>query len=277
MKQCTSKAATAIVAAAMLSVIIFPRHVQAEETPLQLPIKVGDRIETRGIVTSKGTITEIGTGEHKGMYRVRGENRPPSDQGDWISPHGVQGYMFLLGPNDSVVGDVFADKGVRSSNDGNGGDRIASSKHQSIKEPAAASGVGVPAKRTPISEPQQKKVTSGAPSPELAKKMIQYLWEGMSDDYSKINADVSDVVIGKPRLWQQSAFSRDIGSGIPGVTKVYPVHAKWIKRTYSHSQIVIVEQEGVCNFYINAFNKWQCGLAESKDLKPLRSIDLLGK
>ena len=59
---------------------------------------------------------------------------------------------------------------------------------------------------------------------------------------------------------------------MPETTRVYPVHTRWSMRTYSSSGVIMVEQDGVHNFYVNAFGKWQCGMASSREVKPMQFI-----
>lgn len=128
------------------------------------------------------------------------------------------------------------------------------------------------AKREPIKCPEQSNAKSGAPPSALVKKLIQCLWEEQSDDIHTINFDLHSAQIGTPRPWRSSWSGGDMGTGIPGETPVYPVKGTWTKRIYSSSGVIITEEEGVHNCYINAFHKWQCGLATSKELKPMQSI-----
>lgn len=127
----------------------------------------------------------------------------------------------------------------------------------------------VPAERKPIKCPEQPEAKGGAIPLALAKQLIRCRWEEGSDNVYTINFDLHSAQIGTPRLWNAN---NDIGTGVHGKTLVYPVKGTWTMRTYSSSGVAIVEKEGIHNCYIDAFNKWQCGLFTSKDLKPLQSI-----
>ncbi|MGC4042996.1 MAG: hypothetical protein QM758_04260 [Armatimonas sp.] len=237
---------THLFAIVLLSALAAPSF--AQKYPPQLPIKVGDRVEIRGYVGNprRGRITEFGTGQWEGFLRVKYEEGDSSANGDWQSAPGVEGRFFLLDASGNIVGDIYKPR-----------DRAP-----------------IPPKRTPLKAPKQTAAKSGAPPTPLVRALIQSLWEGMSDTYTTINLDLHSVQIGTPRLWKYSWSGHDIGSGVPGETMVYPVKSRWTLRRYSQSQVVILEVEGIHNFYINAFHVWQCGLAESKNLKPMQTVPL---
>lgn len=259
---------------AACSILLAPAEVRAQENSPQLAVKVGDRVETHGIVDSKGTVLEIGTGDKKNCYRVRSDGAAANDQGNWLCSHGVQGYIFLLGPGDKIIGDIYGPAANKPANAPAKPEPPVTAPAPAAHEAPSQPPAGIPPKRHPIAKPVQKKAKAGPPPMDLAKSMITFLWEDMSDEYGTINVDLHTVEIGKPRLWQETWSGRDMGTGIPGKTLVYPVHTTWTNRRYEHSQIVITENEGVHNFYINAFGVWQCGLGESKYTKPLQSISL---
>lgn len=129
----------------------------------------------------------------------------------------------------------------------------------------------IPPMRKAIKCPVQGKTSTGAPPTQLIRQLIQCLWEDNGDERSVVNFDIQSLEIGKPRRW---VVGSDMGTGNPN-TLVYPVTGRWIWKTYSldGSSVVIAEQTGAHNCYINAGQKWQCGRDSSKDLKPVQRIN----
>lgn len=202
--------------------------------------KVGDRVEI--LVGGKWFPATVTRGLESNSYGVV--------QDRWIGK-GV--YDANIKPYDAPTPSE-----IRALNDGS----------QSPVAPA------MPAMRKPVKCPEQPNARGGAIPLALAKQLIQCLWEEMSTERDIINFDLRSVQIGAPRPWKESWSGRDMGTGIPGKTLVYPVKGNWTKEDFAAdgSEVTIVEQQGVHNCYIDAFNKWKCGLGESKDLKPLQTI-----
>jgi hypothetical protein len=115
---------------------------------------------------------------------------------------------------------------------------------------------------------QQKKAKNGESiSPELAKLLIQCIWETPSApgmDGAK-TVDVDSVDIGRSRKW---VYQQDMGQGIADLdTLVWPIDVRWTLKTHYRTRTHIVAQEDVFNCYVDAFSKWSCGLgAHMKDI-----------
>lgn len=198
--------------------------------------KVGDRVEV--LIGGKWFPATVVRGLEQNAYGV---------QQDRFAGKGV--YEETIKPYD-----LLTPSEVRALNDGS-------------KSPVAPQ---MPAMREPVKCPEQSNAKGGAIPLPLAKQLIKCLWEEMSTERSVINVDLHTAQVGSPRPWKLT----DIGTGVPGRTMIYPVKTTWTWKNFAPdgSSVSISEVEGVHNCYINAFNKWQCGLAESKNLKPLQII-----
>ena len=109
---------------------------------------------------------------------------------------------------------------------------------------------------------QQTPAKSGSKPPEaLATKLIQCLFEkpaapGMDGAQTM---DIGELQIGKPRKWNPRI---DMGSGSVD-TVVYPIRVKWTWKTfYRTATNVEANREDVFNCYVDAFERWTCGLGE---------------
>jgi hypothetical protein len=91
----------------------------------------------------------------------------------------------------------------------------------------------IPPKRDPISCPEQPRGKAGPPALSLLKKLIQCSREELSTERGIINFDLQSAQIGAPRPWREAWSDRDMGTGIPGQTLVYPVRGRWTVKTYS--------------------------------------------
>ncbi len=124
-----------------------------------------------------------------------------------------------------------------------------------------------PIQRDPIKCPTQTAARDGAPSLTLVNKLIQCYWEDKGDG-SIVNFDIHTSRVGTPRGW---VVGSDLGTGHRG-TAVYPVFGTWTRKVFQQSGVTISEEQGIHNCYINAIKNWQCGLENSKNLKPLEFI-----
>ncbi|MBF0552965.1 MAG: hypothetical protein HQK96_00240 [Nitrospirae bacterium] len=111
---------------------------------------------------------------------------------------------------------------------------------------------------------QQKKAKNGdSIPPELAKRLIQCLWEkpaapGMDGAET---VDIDSMDIGKSRKW---VYRQDMGQGIADLdTRVWPIDVKWTWKTYYRTQIYVKVNEDIFNCYVDAFSKWSCGLGQN--------------
>src|ERR1035437_536892 len=115
---------------------------------------------------------------------------------------------------------------------------------------------------------QQKKVKNGdSIAPELAKRLIQCLWEKPSSpgmDGAQ-TVDIDSIDIGRPRKW---VYQQDIGQGIADLdTRIWPIDVKWTWKTYYRTRTHVIAEEDIFNCYVDAFSKWSCGLgAHVKDI-----------
>ena len=115
---------------------------------------------------------------------------------------------------------------------------------------------------------QQKKSKNGDPiSPELAKRLIQCLWEKPSNpgmDGAQ-TVDIDGMDIGRSRKW---VYQQDMGQGIADLdTRVWPIDVKWTWKTYFRTRTHVIVEEDIFNCYVDAFSKWSCGLgAHVKDI-----------
>jgi hypothetical protein len=110
-----------------------------------------------------------------------------------------------------------------------------------------------------------------APSPELTKKLIRCLWEKPAQPEldGAITIDISAFQMGAPRKWVPL---QDLGSG-KLETIIYPIRATWTMKTFYRTRTVVQTNESVFNCYVDAFNKWECGLGQrikDGDIKEIR-------
>jgi hypothetical protein len=108
---------------------------------------------------------------------------------------------------------------------------------------------------------QQKKANNGdSIPPELAKLLVQCLWEkpsapGMDGAQT---VDIDSLDIGRPRKW---VYQQDMGQGIANLdTRVWPIDVKWTSKTYYRTRTHVIVEEDIFNCYVDAFSKWSCGL-----------------
>lgn len=108
---------------------------------------------------------------------------------------------------------------------------------------------------------QQKKAKNGdSIPPELAKLLIQCLWEKPSapggDGAQTVDIDSMDI--GRSRKW---VYQQDMGRGIADLdTRVWPIDVKWIWKTHYRTRTHVIVAEDIFNCYVDAFSKWSCGL-----------------
>jgi len=110
-----------------------------------------------------------------------------------------------------------------------------------------------------------------APPPELMKKLIRCLWEKPAKPEldGAITIDISEFQIGSPRKWVPM---QDLGSGKLG-TIIYPIRTTWTTKTFYRTRTVVQTNESVFNCYVDAFDKWECGLGQrikDGDIKEIR-------
>lgn len=71
--------------------------------------------------------------------------------------------------------------------------------------------------------------------------------------------DISELQVGKLRKWSRRV---DMGSG-DADTVVYPVRVKWTRKIFYRTATgVEANREDVFNCYVDAFERWTCGLGE---------------
>lgn len=108
---------------------------------------------------------------------------------------------------------------------------------------------------------QQKKAKNGdSIPPELAKRLIQCLWEKPSapgaDGAQTVDIDSMDI--GRSRKW---VYQQDMGQGIADLdTRVWPIDVKWTWKTYYRTRTHVIVEEDIFNCHVDAFSKWACGL-----------------
>ncbi len=108
---------------------------------------------------------------------------------------------------------------------------------------------------------QQEQASNGDEiSEDLAHDLIVCLWQQPASVASEeVTCEVTNVSVGKRRKWNPYD---DMGSGNVD-TWVYPVRATFTRRSIYRTEDVVVTDDGVFNCYVDAFNKWECGLGQN--------------
>ena len=112
-----------------------------------------------------------------------------------------------------------------------------------------------------IQQPTKAKNGDSIP-PELAKRLIQCLWEkpAVPGSDGGQTVDIDSLEIGRSRKW---VYRQDMGQGIEDLdTRVWPLDVTWTWKTYYRTRTRVNVQEDIFNCYVNAFGKWSCGLGQ---------------
>jgi len=218
----------------------------AVSAQVQPKYKEGDRVEVDTIEASnpanaiwkKGTIVKVDTTSSV-AYTVQVDPLPgqlpkmmtvpirPYAEG-WLRPLGgaapqIQSDKLLVDDN----GTVLADRELLDC--------------KNLKQPAARNGPPPPA--------------------ELAKKLVQCLYEKPSDPGSDgaTTMVITEFKPGAPHRWNKN---EDSGAGGTAETMVYPFRVKWNQKTfYRRWNDVKTDNERVFTCYVDV-DKWFCGSAQ---------------